>query len=255
MRTHAAHPIPLRAVKLDPVIPPFGGSRSIARRYGPAAVGFGLRIMPGVRLSASPRGLRMGLGPRAARIHVGSGRPTISTRCRAGHGVDRLRAETPSYEWRWASEGFGSWAQPAAGWAEVAEQARQLAVLEAALVSAHQTAFAGAERAVAEPPTPVDEGAIRRDAKREQMVGISMFAFKERAAARERAREVRRSGSAPNGQRGLGRRRWSRRGSMTSGGGCWQTTRRPCWKRSNARLRITRLQQYRSTVSMARCPS
>ena len=149
----------------------------------------------------------MGLGPRAARIHVGSGRPTISTRCRAGHGVDGRRAETPSYEWTWASEGFGSWAQPAAGWAEVAEQARQLAVLEAALVSAHQTAFAGAERAVAEPPTPVDEGAIRRDAKREQMVGISMFAFKERAAARERAREVRRSGSAPNGQRGLGRRR------------------------------------------------
>ena len=109
MRTHAAHPIPLRAVKLGPVIPPFGGSRRIARRYGPAAVGFGLRIMPGVRLSASPRGLRMGLGPRAARIHVGSGRPTISTRCRAGHGVDGRRAETPSYEWRWASEGFGSW--------------------------------------------------------------------------------------------------------------------------------------------------
>src|SRR4051812_30643141 len=35
--------------------------------------------MPGVRVSMSSRGVRAGLGPRAARVHVGSGRPAVST--------------------------------------------------------------------------------------------------------------------------------------------------------------------------------
>ena len=35
--------------------------------------------MPGLRLSAGRRGLRAGIGPRAARIHVGSGRTGVST--------------------------------------------------------------------------------------------------------------------------------------------------------------------------------
>jgi flagellar hook assembly protein FlgD len=132
----------------------------------------------------------MGLGPRAARIHVGSGRPTISTGAGPATvwtGVGPKRRATSGGG---RAKGSGRGAQAAAGRAEVAERARQLAVLEAALVAAHQTAFPGTERAVAEPPAPVDEGAIRRDAKREQMVGISMFALKERAGARERAREV-----------------------------------------------------------------
>jgi hypothetical protein len=38
-----------------------------------------IKIAPGVRLSASSRGLRAGIGPRAARIHVGAGRTTISS--------------------------------------------------------------------------------------------------------------------------------------------------------------------------------
>jgi hypothetical protein len=42
-------------------------------------MGFGLRIAPGVRISASSRGLRAGVGPRVARVHVGSGRTGFST--------------------------------------------------------------------------------------------------------------------------------------------------------------------------------
>lgn len=40
---------------------------------------FGFRVAPGVRLTVSQRGLRAGIGPRIGRLHVGSGRPGIST--------------------------------------------------------------------------------------------------------------------------------------------------------------------------------
>ena len=42
-------------------------------------MGFGIRIFPGVRISASSRGIRAGIGPRAARVHVGSGRAGFSS--------------------------------------------------------------------------------------------------------------------------------------------------------------------------------
>lgn len=42
-------------------------------------MGFGIRVMPGVRLSASSRGLRAGVGPRAARVNFGTGRTTVSS--------------------------------------------------------------------------------------------------------------------------------------------------------------------------------
>lgn len=42
-------------------------------------MGFGIRIALGIRISASKRGLRAGIGPRAARVHVGGGRPSVST--------------------------------------------------------------------------------------------------------------------------------------------------------------------------------
>lgn len=40
---------------------------------------FSVRVAPGVRLSASGRGLRTHLGPRGARLHVGGGRTGVST--------------------------------------------------------------------------------------------------------------------------------------------------------------------------------
>src|SRR6478736_1065013 len=40
---------------------------------------FSFKIAPGVRVSASSRGLRTHLGPRMARVHVGGGRTGVST--------------------------------------------------------------------------------------------------------------------------------------------------------------------------------
>ena len=40
---------------------------------------FSVKVAPGVRLSASGRGLRAHVGPRAARVHVGGGRSGFSS--------------------------------------------------------------------------------------------------------------------------------------------------------------------------------
>jgi len=42
-------------------------------------VGFSVKIMPGVRVRVSKRGLRTSVGPRVARVHVGAGRTRISS--------------------------------------------------------------------------------------------------------------------------------------------------------------------------------
>src|SRR5437899_2323136 len=42
-------------------------------------IGFGFKVVPGVRVRVSSRGVRTSLGPRVARVHVGAGRTTISS--------------------------------------------------------------------------------------------------------------------------------------------------------------------------------
>lgn len=42
-------------------------------------MGIYLRLMPGVKVRLSKRGTRWGVGPRAARVHFGAGRPGVST--------------------------------------------------------------------------------------------------------------------------------------------------------------------------------
>jgi flagellar hook assembly protein FlgD len=149
--------------------------------------------MPGVRLSATPRGLRMGLGPRAGRIHVGSGRPTISTGAGpatvwTGIGPSRRRsrrrASTRPQPTANASASTSSRA------ADLVGQVEHLAALEAALVSVHRDDFPPVERELAEPPAGVDEQSIRRRATGEALAGISLFAFGKRAEARQQAKAV-----------------------------------------------------------------
>jgi hypothetical protein len=43
------------------------------------AMGFSIKIAPGVRVRASRRGIRPSVGPRIARVHVGAGRAGMST--------------------------------------------------------------------------------------------------------------------------------------------------------------------------------
>ena len=42
-------------------------------------MGVYLRLLPGVKVRVTRRGVRWGLGPRAARLHLGAGGPGVST--------------------------------------------------------------------------------------------------------------------------------------------------------------------------------
>jgi hypothetical protein len=42
-------------------------------------MGFSIKLAPGVRVRASNRGLRTSVGPRAARVHMGTGRTGFSS--------------------------------------------------------------------------------------------------------------------------------------------------------------------------------
>jgi hypothetical protein len=154
-------------------------------------MGFGVKLMPGVRVSVSSRGVRAGLGPRAARVHVGSGRTGIST------GVGPLSA--------WTTLGGAKRRQPARRTPSMAEYERQVRAAERAaeldywlslnkamiaLIQAHEQSFEPRESPVAPPPEPVDEKAILRAHEQRELKGLGFFARSDRKSAKERALQL-----------------------------------------------------------------
>jgi hypothetical protein len=145
-------------------------------------MGIGLRIMPGVRISASSRGIRAGVGPRAARVHVGSGGVGLSTGAgpltlyTGARGGSRSRGSSPAaYERRLAQ-------------AERVEAIQELADLERQLVSVHLEDFSPAQRPEAPPgPPPTQKALFLKQALKEAREGVSFFDRSGRRAARERA--------------------------------------------------------------------
>lgn len=142
-------------------------------------MGFGIRIAPGVRISASKRGLRAGLGPRIARVHVGTGRVGVSTGLGPVTyytGVGGKRRKRPS---RGRQQPVAR--QPRASLAQLERQARQaqrdqeiaqLLQLERSLVTLHLEEFPSATRSEIPPPTPVDSKEVARELRRDAMAGI-----------------------------------------------------------------------------------
>lgn len=67
-------------------------------------MGFSFKVAPGMRVRASSRGVRASVGPRAARVHFGSGRTGLSTGAgpvslytSLGGGGGRRRSAGPSH--------------------------------------------------------------------------------------------------------------------------------------------------------------
>jgi hypothetical protein len=151
-------------------------------------MGFGFRLAPGVRISASSRGMRVGIGPRAARVHLGAGRPGIST------GVGPFTA--------WTSLGGSTRRRPSGRTSvtayerqlrqqqRIAEVQEQLAIDQALiseLLLAHQEHFPAPVRPTLPAIEPVDERALRRARRTEAKHGIAFWRVSERRAARARA--------------------------------------------------------------------
>lgn len=132
------------------------------------------KVAPGVRVTASRRGLSSSFGPRAARVHVNSRGVGVSSGVGPVSTYTRLGNKP-----RKSSRGGGSGASAAPSKASIAAHERQLkaaqreadidkvAALEKALVSVHQESFPKAERALAPPPEPVDPNPIQADLEAE----------------------------------------------------------------------------------------
>jgi hypothetical protein len=155
-------------------------------------MGFGFRLAPGVRISASSRGMRVGLGPRAARVHVGAGRSAVST------GFGPFTA--------WTTVGGSTRRRSSGGRASVTAYERQVrqqqrldevqaqfdedrALIDEFLL-AHQDEFPPPVKPTASPAEPVDERALRGTRRAQAREGVPFWRLAQRRAARRRADDL-----------------------------------------------------------------
>jgi hypothetical protein len=154
---------------------------------GEMGLSFSVKVMPGVRIRASSRGLRTSIGPQAARLHVGGGRTGFSTGAgpvtlySSAGGRSRSGGRRPSA----ASYQRQLTVSPAA--AAKAQEAQRLARLFQELLSVHREEFPPAQPPVAPPPAEPDAEAIRRRHVEAALAGIGFFQRAARRTAREEA--------------------------------------------------------------------
>jgi hypothetical protein len=153
-------------------------------------MGFGIRVAPGVRISASSRGVRAGIGPRAARIHVGSGRTGFSTGAgpftyytSGGSRRPRTSRRTPSMAAHERQVRAAERQAQLAHWLELNNQMLALAFV-------HKAKFPNAIAPVVPPPLPVNGREVLARHECDALAGISILKRARRRAAKERARET-----------------------------------------------------------------
>lgn len=132
-------------------------------------MGMSFKVAPGVRIRASSRGISAGVGPRAARVHVGtrgvgvsSGAGPVSGYTHLGGGSRRSSGGGR------ASYGGPTKASIAARERELKEAARaadieRVASLEKALISVHKESFPPAAPVLLPTPAEVDPAPIRAE--------------------------------------------------------------------------------------------
>jgi gas vesicle protein len=131
------------------------------------------------------------LGPRAARVHLGAGRPGVST------GAGRFTYWAPvggQKKSSRSSSGSASRTSIASYQRQLREADRQGGIerirdVESALISLHKKPFPPARRPKAPEPEPVDMKSIHRRARKEELSSVSPFRFSKRRTAKRRADE------------------------------------------------------------------
>jgi hypothetical protein len=146
-------------------------------------MGLSFKVAPGVRIRASNRGLSAGVGPRAARVHVGTRGVGVSSGVGPISGYAHLGGGT-----RRSSGARGGRATYGPTKAAIAARERELRQaqreadiekvirLEEALVKVHQQSFPNAHRVELPAPEEVDPEPIRQ--RLEQEVGIPQLEAK-----------------------------------------------------------------------------
>jgi hypothetical protein len=158
-------------------------------------MGFSVKLAPGVRVRASSRGVRVGVGPRIARVHVGtSGRTGFSSGAGpfsvytsvGGHKrrPSQTRSKGPSQA---ALQRQAAAARRAQAEADKAREARRLAEILHEIQDVHKQEFPPLQRPAAPPPVMPDPGQVRARHESDALKGIGILKRAERAAARQRA--------------------------------------------------------------------
>jgi hypothetical protein len=143
---------------------------------------FSMRVAPGVRLSASSRGLRAHVGPRMARVHVGGGGTGVST------GAGPFAYYAPLRTSAGQARPHQTASVPGVASSDKARQAQVYAQQLDAIANLHRHQFPPAAKPAAQPPVLPPFGDLLRQAEQHELQGIGAFAFRRRRAARERAR-------------------------------------------------------------------
>jgi hypothetical protein len=151
-------------------------------------MGFSFKVAPGVRVRASSHGVRATVGPRAARVHVGTGRTGFSTGVgpvslykSAGGGrrpqnVGQSRSSVAAHERQLRQ-------------AQKAQQAAELKAAFDAIENLHRQEVIPTTPPVAPTPAPVNEAAIHRWHEQQAPRGLSIMQRQARTTARKRAAE------------------------------------------------------------------
>ena len=163
-------------------------------------MGFSFKLAPGIRIRASSRGLRASVGPRAARVHFGSGRTGVSsgfgpvgfyTALGGGRrGGSRSTAGgrprgVASYQRQLAQSTASYGALPAES--AKTQEARRLNELISKVLNLHREHFHPAQRPVAPAPAPPDRSVIYQATLTQTMAGVGLFNFSRRKQARQQA--------------------------------------------------------------------
>lgn len=151
---------------------------------------FSVKLAPGLRLSATGRGLRAHVGPRAARVHAGAGRPGVST----GAGpFTYYTSGSSSRRPTMSRPGSGDTAavsRQLATMAKAEEKAAHAETLHQAFLrieTLHHAEFAPARQPIAPPPPPIDVDAIFQHHAAQARSQTSPLRLRARDAALEAA--------------------------------------------------------------------
>ena len=165
-------------------------------------MGFSLKLAPGVRVRVSSHGVRAGIGPRVARVHVGTGRTGFSSglgplsvygavggkrRRKSSHQSGGRSSGRPSGA---ALERQAAAARRAQGEADKAGEAQRLAAIFQEIISLHRHDFPPVERPVAPMPELPDPAAVNKSHEKNALRGVGMFDRASRAAARQYAAQA-----------------------------------------------------------------
>jgi hypothetical protein len=166
-------------------------------------MGFSLKLAPGVRVRVSSHGVRAGIGPRVARVHVGTGRTGFSSGLGpfsvygAVGGSRRRRKSSLQSGGRSSGRPSGAALQRQAAAARRAQaeadkagEAQRLAAIFQEITSLHRHDFPPVERPVAPVPELPDPAAVNKSHEKNALRGVGMFDRARRAAARQYAAQA-----------------------------------------------------------------